>query len=378
MRIEFWTSVGGTETIGGLLRELRQRGHDAVEVCAISDKAYRAARIGWRRVLLRWRLYAGLIGPALRSRWMAPPGTIRVVTTNPFFLPAWLAFVGGRKASNVFLLWDLYPDVLALAGAIRSGGAEARVIGSVTRYALRNCAATVFLTPEIRAYVERTHGPALRAKTIPVGAPGDLFPDRPAEAGGRLDIQYMGAMGHMHDTTALERYWSGAAAAPVRWRFHSSGAGYTRLRQAHAAGADRAHDVAFHGPLPASAWVRALTESPVALITLKAGAEKLVMPSKTYSALLASQAILAVCARNSDLARLVEGGRCGWVVEPGDGAGLALCVRELHADPDGLRQKRERARELGRRFDFSTVVMDWESLFAAITLEQAAPGVGGQ
>lgn len=55
---------------------------------------------------------------------------------------------------------------------------------------------------------------------------------------------------------------------------------------------------------------------PVALITMRPGAERVVMPSKTYSAMLAGQAILAIDLLESDLVDTILKHDCGWVVTP--------------------------------------------------------------
>jgi hypothetical protein len=60
----------------------------------------------------------------------------------------------------------------------------------------------------------------------------------------------------------------------------------------------------------------------VALVAIARGAEDVMMPSKTYSAMVTGQAILAVCPLASDLAETALGNDCGWVVEPGDVEGL--------------------------------------------------------
>jgi len=47
------------------------------------------------------------------------------------------------------------------------------------------------------------------------------------------------------------------------------------------------------------------------------GAEQVVMPSKTYSAMMVGQAILAIALVESDLVDLIKTAGCGWCVEPG-------------------------------------------------------------
>jgi len=106
----------------------------------------------------------------------------------------------------------------------------------------------------------------------------------------------------------------------------------------------------------------------VALVTIAPGAERVVMPSKTYSALVAGQAILAICCRASDLAELVFRHECGWVVEPDDAAGLRAALQEIACEPAGLWEKRQRAFAAGHRYyDMTPIAAEWTRLFGTLS-----------
>ena len=98
----------------------------------------------------------------------------------------------------------------------------------------------------------------------------------------------------------------------------------------------------------------------IALVTMAAGAENVVMPSKTYSAMVAGQAILAVCSRQSDLADTVLTHDCGWVVEPGDVEGLRKVLDVIRRQPDETRRKRLNAWNAGHSlYDVQALVPQW-------------------
>jgi colanic acid biosynthesis glycosyl transferase WcaI len=102
----------------------------------------------------------------------------------------------------------------------------------------------------------------------------------------------------------------------------------------------------------------------LALVTIAPGAERVVMPSKTYSALVAGQAILAICPRKSDLADLVFRHDCGWVVEPGDVAGLTRTLAWMAEKPDELWAKRRNSFEAGHRhYDTGVLAETWMNFF---------------
>jgi colanic acid biosynthesis glycosyl transferase WcaI len=367
MTIEVYNSVGGAAFFQRLLSEWKNAGAEVVPYQVISESAYRMPRGILGRIALRWRMYPGYAWVCWRGARQGraqPP--VRVVTTNPFFAPALVARAAREQGATINLLYDLYPEALVQAGKIAPDSWLARRGAAVTRFALRECAATVFLGARLRAFAEATHGPARRAVVIPVGADGSPFQDAPPEllpAGMRPQILYSGLMGRMHDTDTLAAGWTGAETTGVKWAFRASGAGYARLRQTTGIRAE----VTWGGALPEAAWQQAMKQAQAALVTIAPGAERVVMPSKTYSALVAGQAILAICRRASDLADLVIRHDCGWVVEPGDVAGLQRAIKAIAKNPGELWAKRRNAFAAGHQhYDTGIVAETWMKLFAEL------------
>jgi colanic acid biosynthesis glycosyl transferase WcaI len=372
MTIEVYNSVGGAAFFQRLLDEWKATGAEVIPYQVISESDYRKHRGMSGRLALRWHMYAGYAWAcwqgARKGRVLSP---VRVVTTNPFFAPALVARATREQGATINLLYDLYPEALIQAGKIAPGSWVARRCAAVTRFALRECAATVFLGDRLRAFAEAAHGPARRAVVIPVGADGSPFKDTPPEllpAGVRPQILYSGLMGRMHETDTLAAWFTEAENNGVKWAFHASGAGYARLRKITGVRAE----VTWGTALPEAAWQQAMKQAQVALVTIAPGAERVVMPSKTYSALVAGQAILAICRRASDLADLVIRHDCGWVVEPGDLAGLRHALNGIAQDPRGLWAKRRNAFAAGHRhYDTGIVAETWMQLFAE--LKKPAP-----
>jgi len=56
--------------------------------------------------------------------------------------------------------------------------------------------------------------------------------------------------------------------------------------------------------------------------------------------------VLFAGSANGELARIINTHDCGMVVESGDGAGLARCVRELATNPERARAMGQRGRSL--------------------------------
>jgi glycosyltransferase involved in cell wall biosynthesis len=92
------------------------------------------------------------------------------------------------------------------------------------------------------------------------------------------------------------------------------------------------------------------------------------MPSKTYSAMAAGQAILAICPRDSDLADIVRAEECGWIVAPGRPQDLRGVLAEIASRRDLLQQKRVNAFAAGQgKFSEVAVGKEWIGLLEELT-----------
>ena len=227
-----------------------------------------------------------------------------------------------------------------------------------------------FLGTALRAHAEERYGVIPHARVIPVGADGETF--RAAVPRARvppqpLRVLYCGNFGRMHDTQTVTELLR--AETDPRWTmdFRGQGAG---LRQVASALSGPRPWVTFAGSLDGPNWIEAMKLADVALVTLKHGAEGLVMPSKTYSAMVAGQAILAVCPASSELADTVRRHDAGWVVEPGRPDELAAVLRRAAAEPDEVLQRRRNAFRAGHECYAQTALADrWVTLLGEVIAE---------
>ena len=110
-----------------------------------------------------------------------------------------------------------------------------------------------------------------------------------------------------------------------------------------------------------------MTAADIALVTMKRGAEGIVMPSKTYSAMAAGQAILAVCPRESDLADTVTKHDCGWVIEPGDVDGLRALLEALPLQQAEVLRKRRNSWQAAQEcYDQRVLAKRWREVLRGL------------
>ncbi|WPC68126.1 hypothetical protein SBP18_06325 [Rhodoferax ferrireducens] len=358
--------------MSGLRIELAKHGLMSTSAYAVGTDEYRFATGFLDRLWLRARMYPGFGLQIIRESMSANTAEISVVTTNPFFAPALSTASLSRRGSKVVqLLWDLFPDALIEAGVIGKHTISARLLGGMTRRALERCDATVFLGDHLKSYAESIYGPAKHGVVIPVGADAEPFLSNMPELldpSVALKILYCGNMGKMHDVEtiagALMKLSSSKSGGVAK--FYGTGEGLVRMRGT--AAAMRGSMLVQVGPsLMDDEWIREMKEASIALVTMNQGSEHVVMPSKTYSALVAGQAVLAVCPRKSDLADLVQRHNCGWVIEPGDVNGLTDLIEYLTTAPGEVLEKRLNAFSAGHNiYSAKVVAKQWVNLFEDI------------
>lgn len=355
--------------------EWQRAGHSVHEVSAFDDAYYRKKRGTLGRVWIQFVTY--VIFPAKAfiklCRQQTQPDTVRVVITSPFFLPALAACIRTVKIDvpMVNIVNDLFPDALVQARLVTSCGLPARLLGGLTRLTFERSDATIFLGERLRSYAEQTYGRARLSRIIPVGA-DSLFvrqtpPDRDL-TDSPVRILYSGVMGHMHDTETIVSAFQLGFPSRVQFSFHSSGVGYTKLvREISALAGELSDSISLQGPLSDEEWRKVLSDYPIGLVTLKPGAQRVSMPSKTYSALAAGQAIFAICPADSDLADLIRLHDCGWVVSPGDVDKLHALLDHLSRTPEEIYAKRLRAFQAGHSFyDMARISEQYTAVFETL------------
>lgn len=361
--IEFWSSVGAHPFQRALMESLAADGIPCREHCAVSQEDYRTARGLHGRLDLRLRTYAQYPVRIARRFRRVPLGHRAVISSNTFYAP-WLAMRAGRgRPFIVHWVLDLYPDALIAARKLRAGSGLVSLMRRVMRDTFDRAAANVFLGRRLLAHAEETFGPIPRAHVIPVGADGRPFANCVPQPRTRDEcrILYCGNFGHMHEVETVVAVLHEGLPANIELEFRGNGAGMASLDRGRQQWATTGVRL---GPnLPDQEWVAAMMDADVALVTMREGAQGVVFPSKAYSALVAGQAILAVCPPDSDLADLVNAHDAGWIVAPGNSRGLAEMLRRMAEHPDERLAKRRNAWSAGHAYyDQAVIAKAWAQL----------------
>ena len=309
------------------------------------------------RRALSWSSFAGwalLHGIRIDSRKTRP---FLLAVTNPPFLPHITATLASLKRLRYgLILWDLYPQHLVHAGICRPQSLVVRGWNGLNRRVLSRAEFVVTLGPAMQREVVASLAPTGRRprfEVIPNFSDTDwLLPipksENPfaAQMGqlNRLTFLYSGNLGASHELTGLLE----AAKALEKDKdigFLIVGDGLGRSVIEDTVQNRGLHNVTLAPRQPWSVLPQLLATGEVAIVSQSPGTSHLSVPSKTYSAMAAGSAILALTEPNSDLAHTVESHRVGLVRHPQDRKGIISAIRELASDRVALADMRRAARE---------------------------------
>ena len=372
-KVVFWSSVDASVVLGALVKEISDQGVIAEHKFVIPAESYRNSKSILGRVILRFRMYIEYPIRLMLESILDTGPKIYIVTTNTFFAPLIAIAFSKSNQKVIHLVWDLYPDLLVGGDVGRLNNPLIALLSKLVGLIFSRAAANVFLGERLLSYAQSRFPVISNAHVIPVGGDDGLFMEAQfsiIEANKPIDILYCGNLGAMHDIDTLLGALDSEVMSQGKFKisFNASGPNYPAFSDALKNKVNYPFvNISLEAPLANAAWRDRMLEAQVALITLKPNAEKFVMPSKLYSALVSGQAVLAVCTYDSDLARLIDENDCGWVVEPGHPDQLWDAISEITKNAGLLGIKRQNALKAGReKYSAQVIAEEWVRLFKLI------------
>jgi glycosyltransferase involved in cell wall biosynthesis len=251
-------------------------------------------------------------------------GTTIVALTDPPLISV-VAALAAKMRGATLVNWtqDLFPEVAEALG-MRS----LRVLRGIRNWSLRRARTNVALGDSMAARLPR-------AAVIHNWADGSLRPIE--QRHDRFIAGYSGNLGRAHGAdTMLAAMRALRDDSSIEFLVTGGGAQLDVIRN------EGLPNVRFAGYAPREKLSESLSAADAHLVTLQPALEGLVVPSKFYGVLAVARPVLFVGSAEGELARIIRKYECGIVIEAGDGAGLARCIRDLAQSP-------ERARAMGRR-----------------------------
>jgi glycosyltransferase involved in cell wall biosynthesis len=305
------------------------------------------------------------------------PGETVLAVTNPPALPL-LAMLACRlrKAHLVLLMHDVYPEALVAAGRVRRGSLFERALEQITQSAYEGADRIIVIGRDMKALVEkRLRGRGDRVVTITNWADVEqIVPTSRADnvmlnklgLSDKFVVQYAGNMGGTHDLECLldaaerAREYSGI-------HFLLVGSGAKRRWVERRVESQSSPNVTILNRQDRAALCDLLNACDLAIIPFLPGMAGVSVPSRMYNILAAGKPIIAVADRDSELARVVEEEKVGWVVPPGETERIVDVILEAHSNLEGLAEMGRLARSVAEhKYSFDQVIEAYGALMGSL------------
>jgi colanic acid biosynthesis glycosyl transferase WcaI len=393
----YWPDVAATgQYLTELAQDLAARGC-GVSVVAGAPLTVSATRRGWRLVerderegvrILRAngtrfspRRFIGRVAnyltyfasAALASLSIGRHDVVVAMTDPPIvgLLALWTARRTGAKF--IFLCEDIFPEVAVLVEGF-DNRLVSRTLDRINRYLLARADAIVVLGPRMqRRLVEEKGADPSRMAIIHNWADCDAIQPAAknnafARAHGLADrfvVMHSGNVGLSQNLEVLLD-----AAEELRGRtdvvFAIVGDGSKRRVLEADARRRGLANVLFLPYQPKALLDQSFAAADVFLVSLKAGLEGYIVPSKIYGILAAGRPFIAAVDPSCEVAGIARESHCGLVAPAGDAGALASSVVALYDDRAELAAMGRRARDAAWAYDRRRAVSAYHDLFLQV------------
>ncbi len=265
-----------------------------------------------------------------------------LITTAPPYLPI-LGYLANLCFGQhyVCLLYDLYPDVAVELDIVSPKHPLVKLWDGINRKVWKKADAIIVLSstmkdritakcPEIKGKISVIQNWADSQFIKPIDKQDNWFA-RQFGLQEKFTVLYSGNMGRCHDMDTIMEAAIQLRDEPIQFVFIGGGAKRETCRKkVHELGLNNCVFLPYQDKtvLPYS-----LTACDLSLVSVSAGMEGIVAPSKFYGVLAAGRPVAVVCESHSYLRQLLEESKCGAAFENGEGKQLAQFIRLLALDP---------------------------------------------
>ncbi|BAY97588.1 glycosyltransferase [Tolypothrix tenuis PCC 7101] len=265
-----------------------------------------------------------------------------LLTTAPPFLPI-VGYLAHKffRLSYVCILYDLYPDIAIALGVISKHNWMTRLWQKLNQQIWLNAKGIIVLSPGMKQRVV-AHCPQIADKVSVIHSWADPEWIKPIDKHknwfawkynlvNKFTVLYSGNMGRCHDIDTIVQAARYLHDEPIQFVCIGGGAKRNELiEEVKVLGLNNFLFLPYQDQqvLPYS-----LTACDLALVSVDASSESMVVPSKLYSALASGRPIAVICSQDSYLREMIAEANCGGTFDNGDGYSLAQFIRLLSNDP---------------------------------------------
>lgn len=283
---------------------------------------------------------------------------ILVVTTPPSmpFVIALAAFL--KNSKYTLLIHDNYPEILIAAGKTTDDSLAVKFLNRANGWLYKRAKKIIVVGRDMKQLVEekitnKNGTSIIPIDVIPNWAELELVEPKPKNENLLLEelnvkekfiFLYAGNMGYPND---LESFIDCAEKLNDDKRFHFIflGNGVKRKWLEKTVGDKKLINVSLLNPRPRSEQKIFLNACDVAIVSLVKKMWGVSMPSRTYNILAAGKPILALTEEKSELAKIIQEDKVGWIVQPNNPEKLLETIYLIYEERANIRIKNEAARK---------------------------------
>jgi colanic acid biosynthesis glycosyl transferase WcaI len=307
---------------------------------------------------------------AFRSQ---PAPDVILIGTDPIFsviiAPVWRFFHPQTKI--VHWCFDLYPEAAYADGILPKNAVLSSVLTALMRKGYRACDLVVDIGSCMRQLLHK-YDPAMRSATLVPWALSE--PDRPLPipakdrfllfGDAKLALMYSGSFGRAHSYEDMLKLMWCLRGTSVSLALSIKGNSEATF---HAAVTADDTNIQFIPFAPTELLEQRLASADIHVISLREEWTGTVVPSKFFGALAVGRPVLFCGSRQSSLAEWIEKYRIGWVLEPGNAAAVAECLRLVIEDSSSMEQMKERCYQVYKEhFSRAATVREWNRLLSKL------------
>ena len=300
---------------------------DGVEIVRMRVPAFKRSSLLSRAAALP-RTWLALLRGALAC---PKPNILVTLSDPPLAACAGALLARLRGCTHVHWCQDLYPDVAAAAGLMRSDGVMFRLLKQASLRALRSCSRVVAVGRCMQSHLSAAGVDNCALVTNWSRLPA--CPDASSATGNPFTVLYSGNLGRAHDFEGINAANEILVSRQSPARIVVRGDGPCRA-DVH---------VELLPPVPWRDVPATLAAAGAHLITLRREFSGIVVPSKLYDISASGRPILFAGPRNCECAYAIEEAGMGLVVPDRDGPALAAAISRLCASPELARSMGEAA-----------------------------------
>jgi glycosyltransferase involved in cell wall biosynthesis len=353
----------------------RREVRNGVEIVRAAGTTFDPQRFSGRASnYLTYFLSASLAGLGVRR-----PDVVVALTDPPIIGLAGLLTARRSGARFVFLCQDVFPEVATLLEDFHSQAVNS-ALDRMNRFLLRRADAIIAIGDTMKRRLVDGKGADPQKITVIHN-----WADCAAVVPGPRDNSFASAHGLRHafvvmhaGNIGLSQHLDILLEAAERLRAYDDirfvivGDGSRRVALEQLARDRALSSVVFLPYQPREEMPRSYASADMFVVSLKPGLAGYIVPSKLYGILAAGRPYVAAVEDACEVAEITREYECGFVVPPGDAAGLASRILDVYRDRSLATRLGERARVAGLAYDRHRQVAAYASLFHRVTGPGAA------